>query len=123
MDLKNLAKVDLIKELGLEDLPEEQQEKMLMDMGEIIQQRIILRVAEGLSDEDKENFVKILEEKKEQPEEIEKFIREKVPEIDDIIMEEVGRYKQEITSLIEGVKNKAVEEEKTSGDEEKNIEA
>ncbi len=109
MDLKNLAKIDLIKELGLENLSKEEQEKLLLEMGEIIQQRVMLRVAEKMSDEDKEKFVKILEEKKEgsQIVEVEGFVKEKVPEIEDIILEEIGRYKQEIKDLIDGAEKKS----------------
>jgi hypothetical protein len=116
MDLKNLAKIDLIEELGLENLSKEQQEKILLDMGEIIQQRVMLRIIEELGNENKDEFVKLLEEKKDQPEEIENFIRAKVPEADDIMMEEIGAYKKEITELVDKLKKTEYQDDKEAGE-------
>ena len=116
MDLKNSARIDLIEELGLENLSQEQQEKVLSDMGEIIQQRVMLRIIEQLSDRDKDEFVKRLEEKKDRTEEIENFIRAKVPEVDDIMMEEISAYKKEITELVDKLKKTEHQDDKVAED-------
>lgn len=114
MDLKNLARMDLIEELGLENLSQEQQENILSDMGEIIQQRVMLRIIEELGDGNKDEFVKLLEEKKDRPEEIEGFIRAKIPEADDIMMEEIGAYKKEIIELVERLKKTDYRDDKVA---------
>ena len=110
MNLKEMAKIDLIKELGLENLPKEKQEEMLIEIGNVVQQRIIIRISQEMPEENKAEFEKIMQDKKDQPEEIEKFIKEKVPTIDDIVAEEIGRYKQEIMDLKTGINEKPAEE-------------
>jgi ribosomal protein S17E len=104
MDLEKIAKVDLIKELGIDKLPEEKREHVLMQMGEIIQQRTLLRLAEEMADEQKDEFNKVLDENKEDPEKVTEYLQTNFPELDKIVMEEIGRYKQEIMDLMKGVK-------------------
>lgn len=104
MDLQKIAKIDLIKELGIDKLPEEKKEQVLMQMGEIVQQRTLLRLTEEMTDEQKDKFNKILEENKENPEKVTEYLQENFPELDNIVTEEVGRYKQEIMDLMRGVK-------------------
>ena len=104
MDLQKIAKIDLIKELGIDKLSEEKQEKILMQMGEIVQQRTLLRLAEEMTDEQKDEFNKSLKENKEDPEKMTKYLQTNFPELDKIITEEIGRYKQEIMDLMKGIK-------------------
>lgn len=104
MDLEKIAKVDLIKELGIDKLPEEKREQVLMQMGEIIQQRTLLRLAEEMTDEQKDEFNKALDENKENPEKVTEYLQTNFPELDKIVMEEIGKYKQEIMDLAKGAR-------------------
>ena len=48
------AKIDLVKELGIDKLSKKKQEKLLMQMGEVLQQRIILRIIEEFPEDKKD---------------------------------------------------------------------
>lgn len=103
MDLQELANIDLIKELGLDTLSQNQQEELLLQVGEVIQQRIILRIVDEMKDEDKDRFTALLDKSDENPDEVEEFLKEKVPNLDQISVEEIGRYKGELLELIKNI--------------------
>jgi hypothetical protein len=103
IDLQQLAQVDLIKELGIDKLPRERQEELLAQMGEIVQQRILLRLLEELPEEDKDEFAALLEANQDNPEVVEMFLKEKVPNMDVLAMEEIGKYKSEVMELLDAM--------------------
>lgn len=57
---QDFLQADLIKELGLEDLSQEKKDELILRIGELIQQNIVLRVLDELSEKDKEEFDKVL---------------------------------------------------------------
>lgn len=94
------AQIDLIKELGIDKLEPEQKEKIVMDIGEILQQRIVIRVVEELPDEKQDEFKEILDKGEENPELIDDFLKENVPGLEDMILEEIGEYKKGALGMI-----------------------
>lgn len=88
------AQIDLIKELGIDKLEQEQKEKIITDIGEIIQQRIVMRVVEELPEDKQDEFQGLLEKAQDNPEALDDFIKENIPGIEDMILEEIGEYKQ-----------------------------
>jgi hypothetical protein len=88
------AQIDLIKELGIDKLEQEQKEKIITDIGEIIQQRIVMRVVEELPEDKQDEFQGLLEKAQDNPEALDEFIKENIPGIEDMILEEIGEYKQ-----------------------------
>lgn len=86
----------LISALGLDPLtmaPEEQQ-ALLERVGTLIYQAVLIRVMEVLSDEDVEEFEKLLDTGADQ-DKIFSFLRIKVMNLDDIIREEAAKFKEE----------------------------
>ncbi len=88
------AQIDLIKELGIDKLEPAQKEKIIMDIGEIIQERIIIRIVEELPEEKQAEFKSILDKAEENPELIDEFLKENLPGVEDMILEEIGDYKE-----------------------------
>ncbi len=93
--------LDLIQLLKIEDLPEEKQQAMIAQMGEIIHRRILLRLAElDQADEKKQAFLKTLQEHQNDPEKAFNQAIQENSEIADIVIEEINRYKQQMASLL-----------------------
>ena len=122
-DLKEKIKavqINLIKELGIDKLKPEQQEKLVMQIGEILQQRVVMRIIEELPDEKQDEFKEILDKASEDPKLVDDFLTENVPGIEDMILEEIGDYKQGATEFMKQALGSETKE--TSNPEEKPVE-
>lgn len=85
---------NIIGVLGLGTLPEAERVKLLDQMSDLIQKRVIIRVMEKLSDDD----AKAAEQLSEKPDELAAFLSAKVPEMPAILDEEVRRLKNELAA-------------------------
>lgn len=85
---------DMIEELGLEDLPEERQLKIVSEMGDALYDRILLRLVEKLNDKEAEEMNRLLKEGKE--EKINEYLEKKIPNLGAIIKREVKTFQKEI---------------------------
>ncbi|MBT3355831.1 hypothetical protein HN784_01120 [bacterium] len=94
------AQIDLIKELGINDLPQEQREETLTQMSEVIQQRIVLRIVEELPADKKEGFADVVNNSAEEPEAIDTFLTENLPNVEELVLEEIGKYKAEMLEFV-----------------------
>lgn len=108
------AQIDLIKELGVDKLEPEKREKVIMQMGEIIQQRVIMRVIEELPDEKQDEFKEVLDKASENPQLVDDFLTKNIPGIEDMILEEIGDYKQGAVEFMNQALGDSAEEEKSS---------
>lgn len=89
-------KENIIKELGLESLSEEKKMEIVLNIGRIIQQNVILRILDELKDErDKDEFDELLGKKGDDEQAILKFLQSKIPNLDEIVNEEIVKFKQE----------------------------
>jgi len=89
-------KDNLISQLGLDDLPQEKKIELMMKWGDIVQKDIIMRVLRELSEEDKAEMDKLLAAQGENFEEIYKFLEGKMLNLDDIVKEEIEKFREEI---------------------------
>ena len=78
--------------MGLQDLPDEKKEQLILKIGELIQQNIILRVLDELSDKEKDEFDKVLAQ--EDGEKTLAFLQSKLPNLEEIFKEEIARFKE-----------------------------
>ena len=85
---------DIIEELGLGDLPEEKKLEAVSRIGKRIQQSVVLRVIEKLSDNEKREFSELLTNTTEQKE-ILKFLSEKISNMEEIVSEEIEKFKED----------------------------
>jgi len=88
----------IMKELGLEKLPQEKQEELLVKMGEVILKKMFLETVEKLDEDGRKHFEKMLNNKS-TPEEIEEFLKVKIPDYDKILEKIVGDLKEELKQL------------------------
>ena len=90
-------------ELGISTLPEAKQTEILEKIGQLIFQGIMIQVVEGLSEDDQDDFSDILDEIQENPKGGEKmmtFLQERVPKLDEIVKDEVDRFRKDSLDLI-----------------------
>jgi hypothetical protein len=102
--MDDTIKQDVVKALGLDALPPEKREEMLLRIGKIIYQRVIMRVVNEMSEKDKTEFDELLGEKHDDEEAILKFLREKVPNLDQIVEEEMIGFKKESQEALKATK-------------------
>ena len=110
-NIKN-AQIDLITELGIDKLPEKQRQELFAQIAEVLQQRIVLRLIEEMPEDKKEEFGKVLAENKDNPEPIEKFLGETLPNVEELVLDEIGKYKQEAKKFIDNATGEQQKEDK-----------
>ena len=86
---------NIIEELGLADVPPKRMEEILLAFGEIIQGRINVRVLDELSEADKDEFDKLLGSKT-KPEELDAFLKNKIPDFENLVGQVIADTKQEL---------------------------
>ncbi len=95
-----LPNARILKELGMESLPKEEQELFLADIGEVIYEGVMQRVYDALSLGQQDTLTRLMDESSREPDNEEKhvavmkFISEQVPELERYITEEVDALKQ-----------------------------
>ena len=95
-------KENIIKELGLEDLPEEKQAELLTTMTESILKRVTIAILERLSEEDKIKFDQVREAN--DPDKIIEFLREKIDNYDQMVEGVVKEFKEEMKTTMQDLK-------------------
>jgi len=83
----------IIEELGLQDLPQEKQEELLVKIGEVVMKRIYLETMEGLEKPDQEKLVDMMDKN---PDGIEVFLKEKISNYDEFVKKVVDDFKGEL---------------------------
>ena len=96
---KNTIQQNIIKELGLEGLPEDKQIQLLTTMTESVLKRITIAVLERLSEEDKKEFDQVRETA--DPDKINEFLRKKIDNYDQMVEEIVKEFKTEMKTTIQ----------------------
>ena len=91
---------NLITELGLENLSEEQQIKILNAMTESVLKRITVEVLTRLSEEDQQALL-AFQQNTPKPEEVEVFLKTKIPDYDAIQDTVVREFKEEMRGTID----------------------
>lgn len=94
---------NIIEYLGVANLDEELRDKTLLRVGKIIYQAVIIRAVELLDDEAQTRFDELLDgvgsdEKKQ--DEILEFLQKEIPNLDEIVKEEITKIKEETVSIM-----------------------
>lgn len=93
---------NIIEILGINKLPPEKQGEAMEKLGAIVYQEVMLRVLDILSDEDKDEFEKLIE-KDPNPEKMFAFLSEKIPTIDQIVAEEAKSLRDESAEIFDDI--------------------
>ncbi|MBU0707940.1 hypothetical protein KKG41_06230 [Patescibacteria group bacterium] len=104
MDAKKLLESNIIDLLGIKNIPEDRQKKLLDRMSEVVQHRISDRVLEKLSETDKKAFDELLATDPKE-EAVNTWLQNKVPEFQTIAAEEVLRFKKQMVEDANTVRN------------------
>ena len=90
-----LLNVDLIKELGLDSLPEERKAALIDQMTEVLESRISLEVLSILTEEEKKELDQVLDSGGDMIE----FLRSKIPNFDLMVAETIANFKKEMLEM------------------------
>ena len=90
---------NIVITLGINSLPVEQQKEAMERLGAIVYQEVMLRVIDILTEENKDEFEKLIE-KDPNPETMFEFLSEKVPNLDEIVREEAEKLREESAEII-----------------------
>lgn len=99
----------LIEELGLGDPNDSRNKELMAQLADTLQNRVITRLMEVLSEEDKQNLDKYIAENN--AELLNEYLIENVPGLDLIAQSEYEKLRQELLSQNEEIK-KIIEENK-----------
>jgi len=92
---QNPVPQSIIDELGLNDLPQEKQEQLLIKMTEVVLQRIFVETMDKLAPADQEEYEKMID-REATPEEMEAFLREKIAGYEEMVKKIVDDFKEEM---------------------------
>lgn len=92
---------DILKEMGIADLPPERQEEVLTVMTEAVLKRIILRLMNELSEEKRAQLEEIGDSA--DPEKISQFLTDNIPNHETLIKEEIVGFKKDTQAAVDGL--------------------
>jgi len=98
---------NIIEYLGIVNLDEETREKTLLRVGKIIYQAVIMRAVELLNDDARTRFSELLDEigsDEKRQDEILEFLQKEIPNLDEIVKEEITKIKEETVSVMGALK-------------------
>ena len=88
--MNNIAR-DIIKEFGLEELPEAEQQDVIEQFGDVVFQAVIVRGLAALSEEEKNKLDETLAKDPENPGAMMDFFMATIPNFEAIVQQEVAR--------------------------------
>ena len=96
VDIRKYLNADLFDELGLDTLSPEERVRFLEEMGGVVQQRVMIRVFDGLSDEQKDKLEAIIQGNPDDPQKIVAYVLAALPNYEALALEEIALYKKEL---------------------------
>ena len=102
MDPQQILSSNIIEELGIELLPDDKKAALITSMADLIQKRIVVRLIEGLSEEDLDKFADIVESK--DAEALAQFANSRGKNLEEITKEETIKLKSEFIERAKNIK-------------------
>ena len=90
-----LLNINLVKELGLDSLPQEKKSALIDQMLEVIESRINLEVLSILTEEQKKELDRILDS----DEDMLSFLRKNIANFDVMVAETIANFKKEVLDM------------------------
>jgi gas vesicle protein len=91
-------KESIIKDLGIDQLPEDKREEVLLMMTEALLKRILIVALEKIPGNKKEEFDKIFASK--DSEKINEFLSDNIPDYEKMVKNEIENFKNEIKETV-----------------------
>jgi hypothetical protein len=95
----NQINKNIVLILGINTLPVEKQKEAMERLGAIVYQEVMLRVLDILTEEDKDEFEKLIE-KDPNPEKLFEYLFDKLPNFEEIVKEEAEKLREESAEII-----------------------
>lgn len=95
----NVLNQNIITDLGIDQLPKEKQEEIIMVMGGIILKRITLRILESLPEAKRKEFDEVCASGDQ--EKVTKFFEQNIPGYQQMIEEEAEKFKKEMKEMVD----------------------
>jgi hypothetical protein len=93
----DIEKENIIKILGIASLPDEQKAGIVEQASELVQKRLLLRIADSLSEEKREGLLQLIDSGDEVG--LSNFLHHNCPQFNDWFAEELAKVKQEMAGL------------------------
>lgn len=97
--MDSILSKNIIDILGIGALSEEKQEKIFLEVGQIIFQGVLIRVIDSLGDEDKDQLSMMLNKNK-SADDVAGFLQQKIPDFENILQEEIIKFKNDSLDLM-----------------------
>lgn len=97
--LASLIEKRILKEFNFQEISQDKKNQLLTDIAEVIEEKILLSSIEQLSEENKEKFLTELEDVGDNESAIKRVIELHIPNLDEITLSEVEKYRQEILEM------------------------
>ncbi len=97
-NIRSQALDDLVKEMGIDSLPQEKQNELLIKMTEVLLKRIFIETMEKLGEQGRDEYEEIML-KNPEPDELESFFSERISDYDNLVQKIIGDFKEEMTSV------------------------
>lgn len=94
---KKQAEEDIFAAMGAADIPDAEKGELLVRMMDLVQSRALLKIVDKLNDDEKKELETMLDDENLEPEKLEKFIVDKVPDYEQLFVDESKRLRQELT--------------------------
>jgi len=98
MNWRELISTNIITHLGLHNIDEKKRLQLLAEIADLLQKQIMVRLIEFLNDEEIREFFHLLEHNEDK--ELSKFLDEKVPNLEEIIYQELGNIKRDLAAVL-----------------------
>lgn len=95
MSQNSLAKKSLLAELGLDDLPRDKQEQLIIRLTEVILKKIFLETMEKLDEAGREEYEKLITNGA-SPEQLENFLNSKIENYDLLVEKAVDDFREQM---------------------------
>ena len=93
--ITELLNINLVKELGLDSLPQEKKALLINQMMEVVESRINLEVLSVLTEDEKKELDKVLDSDADMI----AFLRSKIPNFDLMVAETIANFKKEVSDM------------------------
>jgi len=94
--MKNILPSDIVKEWGLESLPESKQVEMVERIGKIIYQALLVKSLDILTEKEQIEFDLLLDEDTTTPDDVMGFLQVKIPNFEKMVLEERKNLKNDL---------------------------
>lgn len=106
LDDQEILDINLIEELGLDQLPPQERDAALLTIQEALFQGILLRALNELEESEQDELQKVLQANPAGQDAAFTFLREKVPYLELIAQQEVAKFKIDTLNFLQSIDEK-----------------